>query len=124
MDLNIVTNVLHDRQCSVRRSNFASCNFTEAKSRKVCTVLLKKELVVKYTQIRLTLEYLVNSRSPVSFVALGCLDDQILARKFTEFKCVCITSRTRYCISFCCEELVECLSFHVPYLAAVYSLCH
>ena len=77
------------------------CNFTEAKSREVCTGLLDKGLFLKKQTMLATkhsiwlssmlkivdLEYL--------FAVLGCLDGHILVQKFTKFDYVCITDCTR-----------------------------
>ena len=42
----------------------------------------------------LAVEYVKNCQSGVLFVALSCLDGQILVWKFTKFNHVCITIRT------------------------------
>ena len=45
--------------------------------------------------LRLAVEYVKNCQSGVLFVALSCLDGQILVQKFTKFNHVCITVHTR-----------------------------
>ena len=45
--------------------------------------------------LHLALEYVENCQSGVSFVAFGCLDDQILVQKSTKFDRIYITAHTR-----------------------------
>ena len=77
------------------------CNFTEAKSRGGVYGFTGQGAISQKLNdacnrtLRLPLEYVKICRSGVSFVAFGCLDGQILVRKFTKFDRVCTTTRRR-----------------------------
>ena len=66
------------------------CNFTRAKSYEVCSFIGQRAISQKQNDscsktLCLALEYIKNCRAGVLFVALGCLDGQILVQKFTKF---------------------------------------